>query len=257
MRRWLIAGNWKMHLLREEALLLVRAILDGAAAVPADRDLLILPPYTLLTLLSHELSGTRVQLGAQDLHWESHGAYTSGISGPMLRDSGCRYVLVGHSERRDHFGDTGEILARKLRAALRAGLAPIYCVGEHLEDREAGQTEQVLACQFGEVLAGLDSEAMSAVSLAYEPVWAIGTGRTATPQIAEDAHRLLRELAAREFGDEIAGALRILYGGSVKSENAAALLAQSDIDGALVGGASLTAKSFLGIASAAGAPVRP
>ncbi len=250
MRRLLIAGNWKMHLVREEARALVAGILAGVSDVPADRDLLIVPPYTLLAPLADQLEGSRVALGGQDLHWEKAGAFTSAISGPMLRDVGCRYVLVGHSERREHFGDTGEVLARKLRAALAAGLEPIYCIGERLEQREGGETEAVLTRQLREVLDGLAEESFERVTLAYEPVWAIGTGRTATPEIAQAAHAHVRAEVARIGGRARADAIRILYGGSVKPDNAAALLSRPDIDGALVGGASLEAESFLGIATA-------
>lgn len=251
MRRALIAGNWKMHLLRHEAEVLIGEILAGLARVPAERELLIIPPYTLLAALGPSVRGTRLALAAQDLHWEPAGAYTSGISGAMVRDAGCQYVLVGHSERRDQFGDTGVVLAKKLRAALECGLRPLFCVGEHLAEREAGRTEEVLERQFIEVLTGLSTEEMADVTLAYEPVWAIGTGRTATPEIAQAAHSQLRSMVAREFGSAAADGVRILYGGSVKPENAGLLLAQGDIDGALVGGASLKAESFLGIAAAA------
>ncbi len=250
MRRLLIAGNWKMHMIREEGIGLVDGILAGIDQVPANRDLMVFPPYTLLHPLSDRLRGSRCWLGAQDLHWEPAGAYTSGISAAMIRDAGCTTVLVGHSERRDHFGDTGSILARKLRAALEGGLSPIYCVGEHLEDREQGRTEEILRTQVAEVMGGLGVTEMGRTTLAYEPVWAIGTGRTATPEIAQEAHRYLRSLVADSHGAEAAGELRILYGGSVKPENAAHLLGQEDVDGALVGGASLKADGFLGIARA-------
>ncbi|MBM3317817.1 MAG: triose-phosphate isomerase [Candidatus Eisenbacteria bacterium] len=250
MRPLLIAGNWKMHFGRAEGLALVDALLAEAASVPAERELLVLPPFTLLAPLAERLRGTRLRLGAQDLHWEAKGAYTGGVSGPMLRDAGCDYVLVGHSERRLHFGDRGEALARKLRAALNSGLRPIYCLGESLAEREEGRTGQVLAGQFDEGLAGLEAAAMRGVTLAYEPVWAIGTGRTATPETAQQAHAGLRARLAAAFGETIARETRILYGGSVKAENAAALLQGPDLDGALVGGASLSAEAFLGIARA-------
>jgi triosephosphate isomerase (TIM) len=249
----LIAGNWKMNALRAEGVALARAIVAGTPRVPADRDLLVLPPYTLLAAIAEEVRGTRVRLGGQDLHPERAGAYTGGISGPMLRDAGCDFVLVGHSERRDHFGDRGPLLHRKLRAALAAGLRPIYCVGEHLPEREAGITAQVLEAQFDDVLAGLGAEEMARVTLAYEPVWAIGTGRTATPEIAQEAHALLRARIARGWDAVTAAGARILYGGSVTPENAAGLLGRPDVDGALVGGASLAAESFLAIACAGAA----
>jgi triosephosphate isomerase len=250
MRRALIAGNWKMNLLRAEAALLVAEILAAAEEIAAKADLLLFPPYPLLSALAEQIGGAPVAIGAQDLHWEPGGAYTSGVSAAMIRDAGCSWVLVGHSERRDHFGDGGEILARKLRAALAGGLLPVYCVGEHLEEREAGKTETVLAEQFRDVLGGLEPDAFARVTLAYEPVWAIGTGRTATPQMAQEAHLFLRRLAEECFGAGRGRDLRILYGGSVKPENASQLLGQPDVDGALIGGASLKAESFLAIARA-------
>lgn len=246
----LIAGNWKMNLVRAEGVRLVEGVLAGAARVPAERELLVLPPYTLLAPIAEIVRGTRIGLGAQDTHWERSGAYTSGISAAMLRDAGCAWVLVGHSERRDHFGDRGEVLQRKLRAALAADLRVIYCIGEHLEDREAGRTETVLATQFDEVLNPLTADEISRVTLAYEPVWAIGTGRTATPETAQEVHAGLRARLARHWGGETAGGVRILYGGSVTADNAASLLRQPDLDGVLVGGASLKVESFLGIAGA-------
>ncbi|MFH1143482.1 MAG: triose-phosphate isomerase [Candidatus Eisenbacteria bacterium] len=250
MRTTLIAGNWKMHMLRSEAMALVDGILSGSGGLPRGRELLLLPPFTLLAAVGERLKGSPIFLGGQDLHWEASGAYTSAISGPMLRDAGCSHVLIGHSERRLHFGDSGIILWSKLRAALATGLAPIYCVGESLEQREGEKTRDVLEAQFQEALPGLSREQMLKVSLAYEPVWAIGTGRTATPGIAQEVHAILRARLAESFGAEVAGGVRILYGGSVKPDNAAALLAQPDIDGALVGGASLKAEGFLGIAGA-------
>jgi triosephosphate isomerase (TIM) len=250
MRRLLIAGNWKMNMLRADGMVLVEAVVAGAESVGPDREMLLIPPYTLLTLLAERLRGSRLHLGAQDLHWENSGAYTSGISGPMILDAGCRYVLVGHSERRDCFGDTGEVLARKVRAALAVGLEVIFCVGEHLEERERGETAAVLTRQMREVLTGLDGGQWPRVTLAYEPVWAIGTGRTATPETAQEAHAHVRREVASLAGAQIAQSVRILYGGSVKPANAGSLLARPDIDGALVGGASLDAASFLGIAGA-------
>ncbi len=250
MRRPLIAGNWKMNLLRDQGLALADAVQAGAARVSANRDLLLIPPCTLLALVAERLRGGPVALGAQDLHEQPSGAFTGAVSGPMLRDVGCRYVLVGHSERRDVFGEKGELLSRKLRAALAASLEPIYCVGEHLDERERGQTRAVLTRQIHEGLAGLEPEQWAHVTLAYEPVWAIGTGRTATPAMAQEAQAHLRGQVAALAGAPAAGELRILYGGSVKPDNAADLLGQPDVDGALVGGASLQAASFLAIAGA-------
>ncbi|MBP7669559.1 MAG: triose-phosphate isomerase [Candidatus Eisenbacteria bacterium] len=250
MRTKLIAGNWKMHLLREEALALIDGLVSGARGIPPDRRLLVVPPYTLLFPVRERLRGSAIDLGAQDLHWETSGAHTSAISGPMLKDAGCSHVLVGHSERRKEFGDCGLTLWKKVRAALAAGLVPVYCVGESLEEREAGRTRAVLEAHFHEALPGLSREEMGKVILAYEPVWAIGTGRTATPAIAQEAHASLRELVAGAFGAQIADSVLILYGGSVKPENARSLLSEKDVDGLLVGGASLTAEGFLGIACA-------
>ncbi len=248
MRRPLIAGNWKMNKLRADGEALIRGILDGAAGLDEGRELLLFPPFTLLQIAHERLAGTRVGLGGQDLHYEDAGAFTSAISGPMLRDLGCTHVLIGHSERREHFGDDGPILTKKLRAAQACGLAPVFCVGERLAQREDGSTEAVLRTQFEEVLTGFSPEAMKTITLAYEPVWAIGTGKTATPEIAQDAHRFLRSLLSTSFGDATAETVRILYGGSVKPDNATSLLVQPDVDGALVGGACLDPANFLGIA---------
>ena len=183
-------------------------------------------------------------ISAQDLYWEPQGAFTGEISAGMLVESGCRAVIVGHSERREHFGETDDVVAQKLRAALDAGLGPIVCVGETLRHREEGRTEEVLERQFHGAFAALTAQAFSPILLAYEPVWAIGTGRTATPELAEEAHGFLRSVAASRFGREAAENLRILYGGSVKPANVRGLMAKESIDGALVGGASLDAKSF-------------
>jgi triosephosphate isomerase (TIM) len=250
MRTSLIAGNWKMHMLRDEGCALAAQIVGGLTRIPASREVLIIPPYTLLAPLAAALRGTRVRLGAQDLHWEPSGAFTSGISGAMLRDAGCEYVLVGHSERRGHFGDRGLVLWKKLRAALDAGLQPIYCLGEELADREAGRTEAVLAAQFAEALEALPMASVARLTLAYEPVWAIGTGRTATSTTAQAAHASLRARLQSVYGEKAAATTRILYGGSVKPENAGELLREPDVDGLLIGGASLKAESFLSIAAA-------
>jgi len=253
MRTMMIAGNWKMNLLRADAVGFAAYCRREATSVPEGRELLLAPPYTLLAPLAAELEGTPLALAGQDLHPEASGAFTGAISGAMLRDAGCRYVLVGHSERRTLFGDDGARLHAKLRAALAQRLIPIYCVGEQLAEREGGETASRLEAQCEEVLAGLEPEAARGIVLAYEPVWAIGTGRTATPAIAEEAHRGLRDWLGRAFGRETAEWVRILYGGSVKPENAAELLGQANIDGALIGGASLQPESFLAIARAGAA----
>jgi triosephosphate isomerase len=222
-----------------------------------DRDILVAAPFTALSAAADSARGSAVGIAGQNLHWENEGAFTGEISAAMLREVGCRYVLVGHSERRQFFGDTDESIRKKIRAALAAGLAPILCVGELLAERDAGLTESVLAVQFTAALTGpsgrftsgqLTPAEFSRIIIAYEPVWAIGTGRTATPEIAAAAHRFLRKLAADSFTLDLAVQLRILYGGSVKPDNCAALMAQEEIDGALVGGASLDPQSFSTIA---------
>jgi triosephosphate isomerase len=250
----LIAGNWKMNATLGEARQLLEGILAGA--LPTSADLLVLPPFTALETVARILreTGAAVALGAQDLHWEPRGAFTGEVSGPMLRDLGCRYVLVGHSERRTHFGESGETLRRKLAAALRDDLVPILCVGERRADREAGATESVLRAQLEESLWHMDAEGASRTILAYEPVWAIGTGVNATPEQAEEAHAFVRRRLSERFGEAHARDARILYGGSVTPANAAGLLARPGIDGALVGGASLKARDFLGIAACAPEP---
>jgi triosephosphate isomerase len=191
--------------------------------------------------------GTNIAIGAQDLFWLKEGAYTGEVSGSMLEAAGCRWVIVGHSERRQYFGETDESVFKKTVAALDAGLTPIVCVGERLEERETGMTENVLAGQFAGGLSTLSAEQFGRIVIAYEPVWAIGTGRTATPEIAAEAHRFLRQQISARFGQDAGGACRILYGGSVKPDNIKALMAQPDLDGALVGGASLDPVSFAGI----------
>ena len=207
-------------------------------------EIIVAPPFTALSTSVESAAGTAIAIAAQNAHWEREGAFTGEISMPMLVETGCRAVIVGHSERRQYFGETDESVNRKLRAALQAGLTPIVCVGELAAERDANLTHAVLKRQFEGGFAALTDAEFSRILLAYEPVWAIGTGRTATPEIAADAHRLLRELAGKRFSPGCASALRILYGGSVKPENIKGLMAQEEIDGALVGGASLDAKSF-------------
>ncbi|MBD3161141.1 MAG: triose-phosphate isomerase [Candidatus Eisenbacteria bacterium] len=249
----LIAGNWKMNGTIAETIELCEALRLGADRIDRKIELLVIPPFTALAEAARRLApaGGRIAWGGQDLHWEPDGAFTGEISGPMLRELGCTHVLVGHSERRTLFGEAGETLLRKLRAALRHALVPILCVGESLEERESGATERVLDAQLDETSFALDPEEARRVVVAYEPVWAIGTGRTATPEQAEQAHRHIRARFEERFGSEPAGALRILYGGSVKPANARELLDRPGIDGALVGGASLRADAFLEIAVAA------
>jgi len=247
MRRPVIAANWKMY----KTLADTRAFFDAfLPLVPGLRhcDLVIAPPFTALAAAVDASRGSEISICAQDLYWEKEGAWTGEVSAGMIAETGCRFTLVGHSERRHIFGETDDQVHRKLRAALGAGLTPIVCVGEKLAEREAGQMAEVLARQFTAACNGLTAVEFSRILLAYEPVWAIGTGRTATPEIAAAAHRFLRGLAADAFSASNAQALRILYGGSVKPENCCGLLCQDEIDGALVGGASLDAAAFAAIA---------
>ena len=210
-------------------------------------DIVVAPPYTAIAAAVEATQGSNIGIAAQNLHWEREGAFTGEISARMIVDAGCKYVIIGHSERRQYFGETDESVHRKTQAALLAGLTPIVCIGETLPEREGGITKDVLRRQFDGGFAALTDESFSRILIAYEPVWAIGTGRTATPEIAEDAHRFIRELANGKFGEARANAVRILYGGSVKPDNIKGLMAQPDIDGALVGGASLDPKSFAAI----------
>jgi triosephosphate isomerase len=248
-RQPLIAGNWKMHKALAEARALARDIRDGAG--PGRRaEVALAPPYTALAAVAAELAGSDIRLAAQDTFWEKQGAFTGAISPAMLADVGCRYVIVGHSERRQFFGETDESVNRKLTAVLAAGLTPILCVGETRAEREADKTLQVVRSQLETGLGALKPAAATLV-IAYEPVWAIGTGLTATPEQAQTVHHFIRSLL-REFLGAPAEAIRIQYGGSVTPDNAASLLSQPDIDGALVGGASLKPELFLPIIAAAG-----
>ncbi len=246
MRRPVIAGNWKMFKTAGEA----RAFFEKFAPLVAGShhcDIVIGAPYTALAACVEAARGTAIGIAAQDLHWEKEGAFTGEVSARMLVDTGCRYVLIGHSERRQFFGETDAWVARKTKAALEAGLTPIVCMGELLTEREVNQTEVVLERQFSGGLGALTGADFSRIVVAYEPVWAIGTGRTATPEMAAAAHRFLRQQAASQFTPERAAALRVLYGGSVKPDNIQGLMAQVEIDGALVGGASQEAGAFASI----------
>ena len=241
MRRLLIAGNWKMHKTVEGALSLIRELKRLVSDVN-HRDILVCPPFTALYAVKAELEGSNISLGAQNMFYEEEGAFTGEISPLMLRDVGCSYVILGHSERRHIFGETDELINKKVLSAVNHGLIPILCVGETLQEREDGKTKEVIERQVREGLKGLSET--SEFVIAYEPVWAIGTGRTATPELAEEVHSFIRELLSEMFGAKKAESVRILYGGSVKPENAAGLLSQPNIDGSLVGGASLKADSF-------------
>jgi triosephosphate isomerase (TIM) len=247
-RRRLIAGNWKMYKTVPEALTLA-TLLKQKLGVVRDRDIVIAPPASALYALRGRLEDSNIALAGQDVFWEDQGAYTGSISAPMLKDVGCTYVLIGHSERRQYFGETIETSHKRLRAVLRAGLAPILCVGETLPEREANRTTAVVGAQLDGALTGLSNDELGRLVVAYEPVWAIGTGKVASPGQAQEVHDFIRErLRSRAiaFGDSV----RLLYGGSVKPDNAKDLMSQRDIDGALVGGASLDADSFAAIVKA-------
>jgi triosephosphate isomerase len=247
-RRRVIAGNWKMFKTQAETRAFFAAFTPLVSGV-RHCDMVIAPPFTAIPAATEAARGSSVGIGAQDVFWEKEGAFTGEIAPTMLVEAGCRYVIVGHSERRQFFGETNQTVAKKTKAALFAGLTPIVCVGELLEQREAGRAEQVCEMQFSGGPGALTPEEFSRILMAYEPVWAIGTGRTATPEIAASAHRFLRKCAEKKFSLEQARALRILYGGSVKPDNIQGLMAQEELDGALVGGASLDAKSFASIVS--------
>jgi triosephosphate isomerase len=243
MRTPVIAGNWKMHKSAHEASAFVRE-LAPLVAESRHREIVLFPPFVALPAVISAVRGTNIEVGAQNAFWMKEGAYTGEVSAPMLTAIGCRWVIVGHSERRQYFGETDETVLKKTIAVVEAGLTPIVCVGEKWEDREANQTEAVLTEQFKQGIASLKPEQFARIVIAYEPVWAIGTGRTATPEIAAAAHGILRSRIASRFGRALADECRILYGGSVKPDKVSALLTQDDVDGALVGGASLDTKLF-------------
>lgn len=246
MRKPVMAGNWKMYKTAGETSASI-AKLAPMVAEAAHTEVVICAPFVNLPAAVEAARGTNIEIGAQDVFWLKEGAYTGEVSAPMLKAIHCQWVIIGHSERRQYFGETEDTVAKKTVAALHAGLKPIVCVGERLEQREAGSTDAVLAGQFDGGLGGLTADQFAGVVVAYEPVWAIGTGKTATPEMAADAHRFLRSQIRGRFGDAAAEACRILYGGSVKPENVTALMAQPELDGALVGGASLEPASFASI----------
>ena len=246
MRKPLIAGNWKMYKTAGETSAFFQKFAPMTAGA-THANVVICPPFVNLPAAVEAARGTAVEVGAQDVFWLKEGAYTGEVSAPMLAAVGCSRVIIGHSERRQYFGETDETVLKKTTSALETDLKPIVCVGERLEEREAGSTEAVLGTQFANSLAKLEPEQFARIVIAYEPVWAIGTGRTATPEIAAEAHGFLRTRIRDRFGDEAAGACRILYGGSVKPDNIKALMAQPDIDGVLVGGASLDPASLAAI----------
>ena len=238
-----IAGNWKMHGARSEAVALAGALAKTVGHV-AGREVVLAPPFTALDAVAREIAGTGIRLAAQNVYWEAKGAFTGEIAVGMLREAGCTHVIIGHSERRQLFGETNETVNRRLHAALAGGLVPIVCVGETLAERDADATQAVIARQVESALAGLRHEQVVGSVVAYEPVWAIGTGRTATPGQAQEVHHTIRRQLVGLTSQTMAERVRIVYGGSVKPENIDALMAEPDIDGALVGGASLDAASF-------------
>jgi triosephosphate isomerase len=239
----LIAGNWKMYKTGAEARAAAAALVDLVADVTTD-EVMIAPPYTALSTVADVVHGTNVALGAQNIFWEAEGAYTGEISPGMLKAAGCRYVIIGHSERRQYFGETDQNVNRKIAAAIEADLEPIMCIGETETEREADETFSVLDKQVKYGLEGLFLDDLINLVIAYEPVWAIGTGKTATSAQAQEVHQFVRSLVARQFDQDFSKAVRILYGGSVKPANIRELMAMPDIDGALVGGASLDAATF-------------
>jgi triosephosphate isomerase len=242
----LMAANWKMYKNPEQTIAFFRDFLPMVAGHTRD-EIVICPPYIDLYVAAQSTKGSNVDIGAQDLYWEKEGAYTGEICPGMLLDVGCTHAIIGHSERRQYFGETDDMVNFKLKAALEAGMTPIVCVGEVLEEREANLTEDVLRRQCLRAFHAISSKKAERLVVAYEPVWAIGTGKTATPQLASAAHLIIRGEAAKAFGSEFSERLRILYGGSVKPENVKGLMAEEEIDGALVGGASLDPKSFAAI----------
>jgi triosephosphate isomerase len=245
-RRRVMAGNWKMYKTQAETRTFFQAFLPMVA--DADHcDIVIAPPFTSIAVAVEASNGTKIGIAGQNNHWQKEGAFTGEISTGMLVESGCRYVIVGHSERRQYAGETDDIVAQKSRSALAAGLIPIVCLGENFTERETGKTQEVLSQQFIGGPGALTHEEFSRILIAYEPVWAIGTGRTATPEIAAAAHAFLRQCINDQFSPDLAASIRVLYGGSVKPDNIEGLMAQRELDGALVGGASLDAKSFAAI----------
>ncbi len=243
MRTPLLAGNWKLNLTIGEAVALAEALKEGIGSV-TEREVVVAPVFTALSSVAAVLEGSPVRLGAQNLYWEESGAFTGEVSAPLVKDAGCSYAIVGHSERRQHFGETDASVNRKARAALAAGLTPIICVGETLEERESGRAQEVVKGQVKGALADFSPDDLTAAVLAYEPIWAIGTGKTATPAQANEIHGYIRGLLSDGFGDIVSDRVRILYGGSVKPDNVDELMREKHLDGALVGGASLKADSF-------------
>jgi triosephosphate isomerase len=241
-----MAGNWKMYKTPAETTAFFekfRPLVEKSSHC----EIVICPPFTNLAAAVAAVKGSAIQVGGQNIAWAKEGAFTGEISGPMLNAIGATHAIIGHSERRQYFGETDETVLKRTQATLEAGITPIVCVGERLEERESGNTENVLVGQFAKGIAGLTEQQFAKIVIAYEPVWAIGTGKTATPEIAADAHRVIREQVRKKFGKDAADAVRILYGGSVKPDNVKSLMAQPEIDGSLVGGAALDPGSFASI----------
>ena len=238
-----IAGNWKLNKTVSEALDFISSLKEACQGI-TEAEIVAIPPFTLLSSLSSHIQDSPIRLGAQNLFWENSGAYTGEVSAPMLLDVGCTYVVIGHSERRQYFGETNETVNKKIQASLSAGLIPIFCMGESLEEREEGQTMQKIESQIVEGLDKIEREDAAQIIFAYEPIWAIGTGLTASPEQAEEVHSFIRTLLTEKYGNDVSSCAIILYGGSVKPENTFSLLKEKDINGALVGGASLKADSF-------------
>ncbi len=246
MRKKVIAANWKMFKTPDETFSFLQAFLREVSGHNRD-EIVVCPPFVDIPVAVQAARHSNVQIGGQDMFWEREGAYTGEVSAAMLLAAGCTHVIIGHSERRQYFGETDDTVNRKLLAALATGIVPIVCVGEVIQEREAGLTEDVLRRQCTGAFRTISGDKAAPIIVAYEPVWAIGTGKTATPAIAADAHQVIRAEAAKAFGQSVADNMRILYGGSVKPDNAKSLMSQSEIDGALVGGASLDPKSFTAI----------
>jgi triosephosphate isomerase (TIM) len=246
-RTRIIAGNWKMHKTRKETRDLVQELVNGLRASSSGCEVIIAPPFTSIGDAIEESKDTVISISAQNMHWEDHGAFTGEISGAMLKEAGCSHVIIGHSERRQFFGETDSTVNLKIKAAIKYELRPIFCLGETLAQRESGTTFEVVKTQLGRGLDGIIISDPSRLAIAYEPVWAIGTGRTATPDQAQEVHQFLRAELATLTSKDYAYSVRMLYGGSVKPDNTRSLIECSDIDGFLVGGASLKAEDFLGI----------
>jgi len=250
VRTKIIAGNWKMNKTIEESLELVKQIHYGLNW-PGEVDVIVAPPFTAIREVASFLKDSYIHVAVQNIHWEDKGAFTGEISAPMAKNAGADFAIVGHSERRKYFGETDEIINKKIKAGLRNSLIPIVCVGETLEERDAGKVEEVIKTQIEGCLNGLSNEEVSKIVIAYEPVWAIGTGKTASPQQAEEVHAQIRSIVERKFGENVSNSLKILYGGSVTPSTSKELMAQENIDGALVGGASLKAQDFIEIIKSA------